>query len=135
MSERTRPVTGAAAAAAAFAFVYLYAFPYFGRLRSANELPRVLMTQEIVERGTFAVDARLPEMGSLYDIATAPDGRHYPNKAPGVSVLAVPVSAERTGRAGRIGSGSVCRPAQARPGTRTKASQETGRDDMREAGE
>src|SRR4051812_12989046 len=31
-----------------FAILYLYAFPYFGALRSANELPRVLTTQEIV---------------------------------------------------------------------------------------
>ena len=46
---------------AAFALVYLYAFPYFAGLKSANELPRVLTTQELVERGTIAIDARLGE--------------------------------------------------------------------------
>jgi hypothetical protein len=86
----------------AFAFVYLYAFPYFDRLRSANELPRVLMAQQIVEQRTFAIDARLGEMGSVFDVATTPEGRHYPNKAPGLSLLAVPVYfAART--IGRIG--------------------------------
>lgn len=87
------PRRTAAAYAAAFAFVYLYAFPYFGGLKNANELPRVLMTQEIVERRTFAIDARLPEMGSVFDVATTPEGRHYPNKAPGLALLAVPVYA------------------------------------------
>ena len=34
---------------AAFAVIYLYAFPYFDRLRNANEMPRILMTKAIVE--------------------------------------------------------------------------------------
>jgi hypothetical protein len=79
------------ACAAAFVFVYMYAFPYFDRLRNANELPRVLMAQQLVEHRTLAIDDRLPEMGSVFDVATAPDGRHYPNKAPGLSLLAAPV--------------------------------------------
>jgi hypothetical protein len=70
--------------------VYLYAFPYFGALRHANELPRVLLTQEIVDRGTFRIDARLGELGSRFDVSTTPDGHHYSNKAPGLSFLAVP---------------------------------------------
>ena len=73
------------------ALVYLYAFPYFDGLRSANELPRVLTTQEIVERGTFRLDARMGELGSRWDIATTPDGHFYQNKAPGPSLLAVPM--------------------------------------------
>jgi hypothetical protein len=88
---RRRPAL--ALGALAFAVSYLYTFPYFGALKNANELPRILMTQEIVERGTFAIDARLGEMGSTFDVATAPDGRHFPNKAPGLSLLAVPVYA------------------------------------------
>src|SRR5437762_1815594 len=47
-----------------FAVVYLYAFPYFDKLRSANEMPRLLMTQEMVDRGVFYLDRRLPEFGS-----------------------------------------------------------------------
>jgi hypothetical protein len=73
-----------------FAVVYLFAFPYFGQLRSANELPRVLTTQEIVEHHTFRLDARMRELGSQWDIAHTPDGHHYQNKAPGPSLLAVP---------------------------------------------
>jgi hypothetical protein len=72
------------------AAVYLYAFPFFADLRSANELPRVLTTQEIVERGTFQLDARLGELGSRFDIAPTHDGHFYQNKAPGPSILAVP---------------------------------------------
>jgi hypothetical protein len=72
------------------ALVYLYAFPYFDALRSANELPRVLTTQEIVERRTFRLDARAAELGSRFDIAPTPGGHLYQNKAPGPSLLAVP---------------------------------------------
>lgn len=72
------------------AAVYLYAFPYFDALRSANEVPRVLTTQEIVERGTFRLDARMHELKSRFDIAPTPDGHFYQNKAPGPSILAVP---------------------------------------------
>ena len=47
-----------------FAAVYLYAFPFFDQLRSANEMPRLLMTQELVDRGVFYLDRRLSEFGS-----------------------------------------------------------------------
>jgi hypothetical protein len=73
-----------------FAVVYLYAFPYFDQLRSANEMPRILMTQEIVDRGVFYLDRRLGDMGSHGDLSRGPDGHIYPNKAPGPSLLAIP---------------------------------------------
>ncbi len=73
-----------------FALVYLYAFPYFDQLRSANEMPRILMTQQMVDRHTFRVDERLGDMGSRLDLSRGPDGHWYPNKAPGPSFLAVP---------------------------------------------
>ena len=76
-----------------FAFIYLYSFPYFDRLRSANEMPRILMAQEIVERQTCRIDARLAEMGSRFDTSRGVDGHLYSNKAPGPSFLAVPVYA------------------------------------------
>lgn len=72
-------------------FVYLYAFPYWDRLRSANEVPRILLTQQIVDRHTFHIDERLDELGSRFDVAQTPDGHRYSNKAPGLSLLAVPV--------------------------------------------
>jgi hypothetical protein len=72
------------------ALVYLYAFPYFDKLRSANEMPRILMTQELVDRGVFYLDRRVPEFGSMGDLSRGPDRHLYPNKAPGSSFLAVP---------------------------------------------
>jgi hypothetical protein len=86
-----RPLTGKSFLL--FAFVYLYSFPYFDRLRSANEMPRILMAQEIVERQTCRIDARLGEMGSRFDTSRGVDGHMYSNKAPGPSFLAVPVYA------------------------------------------
>ncbi len=77
--------------AAGIVLVYLWAFPYFATLRSANEVPRVLLTQQIARHGTFRLDARLGELGSRFDIATTPAGHSYSNKAPGVSLLGVPV--------------------------------------------
>lgn len=76
--------------AGGFVLVYLWTFPYFRTLRSANELPRIFLTQEIVDRGTFRLNRRLPEMGSTFDVARTPDGGAYSNKAPGLSFLAVP---------------------------------------------
>lgn len=77
--------------AAAFALLYLYSFPYFDGLRSANELPRIFLTTEMVDHATFRIDGRMRELGSTFDVATTPDGHHYSNKAPGLSFLAVPV--------------------------------------------
>ena len=77
----------------ALAAIYVYAFPYFGALRHANELPRILTTEQIVERGTFDLDERMDDLGSLADISTTPDGHSYQNKAPGLSILGVPVYA------------------------------------------
>lgn len=73
------------------AVAYVYAFPYFDRLRSANEMPRLLQTQEFVDKGHFWLDERRADMASQFDTSFGPDGRQYPNKAPGPSFLAVPV--------------------------------------------
>src|SRR4051812_2819769 len=75
---------------ALLALVYVYPFPYFDQLRSANEMPRILMTEQIVDARTFSVDARVHEMGSTLDLSRGPDGKLYPNKAPGPSLLAIP---------------------------------------------
>jgi hypothetical protein len=73
-----------------FAAVYLYAFPFFDQLRSANEMPRLLLTQEMVDRGVFYLDHRMSEFASTADLSRGPDGHLYANKAPGASFLAVP---------------------------------------------
>jgi hypothetical protein len=76
----------------AIAAIYLYVFPYFPRIQSANELPRVYLTKEIVDDGTFALDASVARWGGTGDMS--PHGGHtYSNKSPGSSVLAVPVYA------------------------------------------
>jgi hypothetical protein len=74
-----------------FAAIYLYAFPYFGGLRSANELPRILTTIQLADRGSFCIDERMNDLGSVADISTTPSGHHYQNKAPGLSILGLAV--------------------------------------------
>jgi len=77
---------------AAIAVVYLYAFPYFPRIHSANELPRAYLVKSIVEDHTFEVDRSVARWGATVDVS--PSGGHqYSNKAPGSSLLVVPVYA------------------------------------------
>jgi hypothetical protein len=62
--------------------------PYFNNLNNPNENVRVYMTRAMVEHRTFAIDAIIEEWGYVNDKATF-DGRMYPGKAPGVSLLGV----------------------------------------------
>ena len=71
--------------------VYLYGFPFFAALKHANELPRILTTEQLAERRSFRLDERMNDLGSLADISTTPEGHKYQNKAPGVSILGLPV--------------------------------------------
>ncbi len=79
----------------ALVLTYVGVFPFFGRLRHANEMPRVGLTKQIVERGTFDLDALVQEKFFLsdFDLSHTPDGHAYSNKAPGVSLLGVPIYA------------------------------------------
>lgn len=76
----------------AIALIYLYAFPYFPRIQSANELPRVYLVKAIVDDGTFAIDSGVRRWGSTADVSPS-QGHMYSNKAPGSSLLVVPVYA------------------------------------------
>jgi hypothetical protein len=76
-----------------FAVIYLYAFPYFDRLRNANEMPRILMTKAMVDHRVFYLDKVQGELFTHTDTSVAPSGHIYPNKPPGPSLLAVPVYA------------------------------------------
>ena len=68
---------------------YLYVFPYFPNIHSANELPRVYLTEAMADQHTFAIDAGVAKWGATADVS--PHGGHqYSNKAPGSSMLAVP---------------------------------------------
>ena len=77
------------------ACIYLYAFPYFDRLWNANEVPRVLLAQEIVDHHRLWIDARIPDPGRMHslDVSVALDRHIYPNKSPGLSFLAAPIYA------------------------------------------
>ncbi len=71
------------------ALALLLAFPYFESTRNANERPRLLQAMALVDTGTFAIDgpgARRIDPGP--DIARSEsDGRIYPNKPPGATVV------------------------------------------------
>jgi hypothetical protein len=77
---------------AAIAAVYLYLFPYFPRIHSANELPRAYLVKAIADDHTFAIDRGVARWGATADVSPW-NGQLYSNKAPGSSLLAVPVYA------------------------------------------
>jgi len=77
---------------AAIAVAYLYVVPYFPRIHSANELPRAYLVKAIVDDHTFAIDRSVARWGSTADVSPS-NGHQYSNKAPGSSLLAVPVYA------------------------------------------
>lgn len=86
----------------AIACAYLYVFPYYPRLGSANELPRVYLVKAMVHDGTFRIDAGVARWGSTLDVS--PSGGHlYSNKAPGSSMLAAPAYAAVRAVAGEPG--------------------------------
>ncbi len=76
----------------AIAAAYLYVFPYFPKIRSANELPRVYLTRAIVEDKSFTIDSGVERWGATADVSPS-SGHLYSNKAPGSSMLAVPAYA------------------------------------------
>ncbi|MBA3458504.1 MAG: hypothetical protein H0T46_00975 [Deltaproteobacteria bacterium] len=76
----------------AIAAAYLYVFPYFPKIQSANELPRVYLTRALVEDGTVQIDKGVRQWGGTADVSPN-GGHHYSNKAPGSSMLAVPAYA------------------------------------------
>ncbi len=71
------------------AVIYLYCFPYFPRIQSANELPRVYLTQAIVDEGKFSIDTGVATHGTTADVSRS-EGHHYANKPPGASLVAIP---------------------------------------------
>lgn len=73
----------------AFVVAYVWSFPWFPAMRSANELPRAYLTVAMVDRGSFTIDDELRRWDQSSDVATV-GKRHYSNKAPGSSMLAIP---------------------------------------------
>ena len=77
---------------AAIVFFYLYSFPYFAGIQSANELPRIYLAMALVDRGALNIDPELQRFQPTPDTSTY-KGKLYCNKAPGMSLFAVPAYA------------------------------------------
>lgn len=69
--------------------LFVYCFPYFQKMHSANELPRIYLTMAMADEGSFAIDTGVKKWGSTADVSPS-NGHSYSNKAPGSSFLAVP---------------------------------------------
>ncbi len=79
----------------AIAVAYFYVFPYFPRIHSANELPRLYLVKAIADDHTFELDREIGRWTALEGGGPTADitrvgGHSYSNKAPGSSMLAVP---------------------------------------------
>ena len=83
----------------AIAALYLFVFPYYPRIQSANELPRVYLVKAIADDHTFAIDRGVARFGATSDLAKRGD-HYYANKAPGASLVVVPFYAAWTAIAG-----------------------------------
>lgn len=90
LQPRRASVLGRVWFPATITFLYLYNFPYFAGINSANELPRIYLSMAIVDRGAFNIDPELARFGDTPDTSTF-KGKRYSNKAPGMSLLTVPV--------------------------------------------
>jgi hypothetical protein len=86
--DRVRALLRRYGFAAGLCFALVYAFPYFPKIRSANELPRVFLVKAMVDHGTFAIEG-VPGFVKTADVSDW-RGHSYSNKAPGSSMLAVP---------------------------------------------
>ena len=70
--------------------VYFSVFPYNEGLNNPNENARVYTTVALVEHHTWRIDEEVARFGPINDAAIL-DGHRYAAKAPGVSLLGVPV--------------------------------------------
>jgi hypothetical protein len=86
--RETAPLSQLALLLGAVALLLLAAFPYFEQIRNANEIPRLIQAMSLVDAGEWAIDgAARRELPLGPDIARGADGRLYPNKPPGASVI------------------------------------------------
>ncbi len=84
---------------------YLFASPYFERLNNPNENVRVWATRAVVAHGVLDIDDVVREWGYVNDKAKS-DQHLYSSKAPGVSLLGVPILFIQTKVRGWLGIGS-----------------------------
>ncbi len=71
-------------------FALLSVFPYYGRINNPNENVRVWMVKAIVDRHELNINRVSQEWGYVNDKAVN-EGRLYSSKAPGTSLLGVPI--------------------------------------------
>jgi hypothetical protein len=62
----------------------------FSKVSVPNERTRVYLTVALVDHGTLAIDRSLRRFGGVYDLASF-GGHYYTDKAPGSSLLGVPI--------------------------------------------
>ena len=86
------PSRASALVVGAFALFCAYFSGFFPPFFNPNELSRFQTVVAVVETGSFAIDGELAALGDHEDKAAA-GGRLYSNKAPGLSLAAVPVYA------------------------------------------
>lgn len=70
--------------------LYVLAFPYHPRLRSPNELSRLMQTRALVDFGELSLNRAMRVYGPVGDLSIV-DHRYYPSKAPFLSFAAVPI--------------------------------------------
>ena len=72
-------------------FITSYAW-MFSKVSVPNERTRAYLTVAIVDHGSLAIDEPIKRFGAVYDLA-AFGGHYYTDKAPGSSLLGVPIYA------------------------------------------
>ena len=80
------PARPARVATAAARVSLSLSLPVFPALRSPNEGSRLYQARAIVDDGTVAVNGPLERFGPMGDLSVY-DGKYFPNKAPGISML------------------------------------------------
>lgn len=86
------PTRASALVVGAFLLFCAYFSGFFPPFFNPNELSRFQTVVAFVETGSFAIDGQLAALGDHEDKAAA-GGRLYSNKAPGLSLAAIPVYA------------------------------------------
>lgn len=66
--------------------------PWFAGIRSGNELSRVYLTEALLVDGSLAIDGPMARHGDVRDKSQY-NSAHYSDKAPGVSLVALPAVA------------------------------------------
>lgn len=93
---RSRPVPIVALLVLA---AYAWLFPWIPSLRSPNELSRLYQARALVDDHSLSVNQQIARHGPVGDLSMK-DGRYYPNKAPGVSLLGAVAYAAVRGASG-----------------------------------